>query len=417
MDFCFFGIGLAFYGPSTVVPGFLTTLGASATVIGFLSTLQRAGWLLPQLFAARYLADKPLKKPYILVPGGISRTLILLLAGIVFATGAKPARLAISLTLFVIGAFWIGDGLASLAWLDFLSKSIPPHRRGRLTGVGQLLSGIFSFAAGFGVEWMLSDRGPAFPNNYAALFLVGFAMLALSFVAILLGKETRGVTASSVPTWRDYLPQLGRVLKHDHHFRRYLVARQVFGLSSLATPFYITFALDKLALPEQVVGRYTSVGVVGGALAAVLFGWLNERHGTKRASQVSIVVTAAVPILALVIPKMVTAPQALAWSYGLVFLALQASTNCYMPTWTAFVLEWASDLDRPLYMGLTNTLNGLTAFVSTLGGLILQWTDGNYALLFGLTAIGTLLTLPLALRLPEPRLVEHTSVLTPLDIG
>ena len=70
LDFCFFGIGMAFFGPSTVVPSFLTTLGASSAVIGLLSTLQRAGWLLPQLVGARYLTDKPYKKPFILLPAG-----------------------------------------------------------------------------------------------------------------------------------------------------------------------------------------------------------------------------------------------------------------------------------------------------------------------------------------------------------
>ncbi len=59
LDFGFFGLGMAFLGPTTVLPGFLTALGASSAVIGFISTLQRAGWLLPQLLAARYLADKP----------------------------------------------------------------------------------------------------------------------------------------------------------------------------------------------------------------------------------------------------------------------------------------------------------------------------------------------------------------------
>jgi MFS family permease len=411
MDFCFFGIGMAFFGPSTVVPSFLTALGASASVIGLLSALQRAGWLLPQLVAARYLADKPYKKPFILLPGAIGRSLILVLAILIWLLGAQRPRLTITTFVIVMGFFWLADGLASLAWFDFLSKSVPAHRRGRLTSVGQTLSGIASFAAGFAVEWLLSDRGPAYPNNYALLFFIGFLMLALSFTALALGKESKGVTAERVPTWREYLPQIGNLISRDHEFRRYLIVRQVYSLAMLAGPFYITYALDVLNLPERVAGRYTSVGVIGSIAAALLFGWLNERHGTRLTCQVSVLVTTAIPILALLIPQVIQEPTWLAWAYGLVFLMNNASMSSYLPGWTAYVLEWAPEVDRPIYMGLTNTVSGLTAVFSILGGAILQWTGGNYTVLFAITAIGTFATLPLSLKLPEPRDTQRASIL------
>lgn len=411
LDFGFFGLGMSFLGPTTVLPGFLTALGASSAVIGFVSTLQRAGWLLPQLLAARYLADKPYKKPYILVPASISRSMILLLAVFVLVTGARNATLTITLAIFALAIFWISDGLGSMAWFDFLSKSIPVNRRGRLTSIGQILSGVLSFVAGLAVEWVLGDKGPGYPVNYASLFLAAFGMLGLSLTALTLGVEGKSPTVDRVPTWREYLPQLGRILRHDRAFGRYLLTRQVFGLAGLAAPFYITYALDELHLPDHVAGRFTSVGVIGVVIAAGLFGWLNERYGTRLASLVSIPLTAAIPVLALLIPRWIHDPVWLAWGYSAVFLVSQASNSCYLPAWTSYVLEWASDTERPLYVGLTNTLNGITALFATLGGLILQWTDNNYPLLFTITAIGTLIALPLSISLPEPRRTKRESVL------
>jgi MFS family permease len=411
LDFCFFGTAMAFIGPSTVIPGFLSELGASSALIGLLSSLQRAGWMLPQLVAARYLANKPYKRPYILIPGAISRSLILVLAIMTWAVGLRSSRLTIGFTIAIFAVFWVADGLGSLAWFDFLSKVIPPNRRGRLTSAGQILGGIGGFAVGFLVERILSSSGPVFPGNYALLFLLGFGMLALSLSAIVFGVEGPSSTKAKVPSWREYLPDLWHVLQRDRPFRRYLITRQVFGLSGLAIPFYMTYALEGLGLPAQVAGRYTSVGVIGGITAAAFFGWTNERYGTRRASQISILVTAVVPGLALLIPRMVADPVWLAWAYGLVFLAMQASMSCFMPAWTAFILEWAPEQERPLYVGLTNTLNGFTALFSTLGGLILAWTGGNYSILFLITALGTLAALPLALGLPEPRDVEQASVL------
>lgn len=406
LDFCFFGIALAFVGQSTVIPGLLTDLGASTALIGLMSTLQRAGWLLPQLVAARYVASKPLKKPYILVPGGISRPLLLVIAALLWATHGEPRQLVIGLVMGLMTLFWVGDGLASLPWFDFLSKAIPPQRRGRLTGAGQVLSGLFGFAAGFAVEWLLGKGGPAFPGNYAVLFSIAFAMLAGSWIAISLGKEEAGCARTHMPRWRDYVPQLLRVVRQDQGFRQYLIARQVFNLSALAAPFYMTYALEELGYPSQVAGRYTSIGVVGAILAAILFGWANERKGTKRASQYGILLTALIPAMALIVPQILPDGEWAAWAYGLVFFANSAAMSSYLPGWTAYLLELAPEAERPLYVGLTNTLNGITTLFSTVGGLLLQWTGNNYRLLFIVTILGTLAALPLSARMPEPRTMD-----------
>ena len=393
---------MAFFSPSTVIPSFLTELGASSATIGLMSTLQRACWLLPQLFAARYMANKRYKKPAVLWAAGIGRSLLLFLAGLVWATGARPPELIIVLVAIIVSAFWIGDGLGSLSWFDLFSKAIPANRRGRLISIGQVLSGLFSFLAGFAVEWILSDRGLPYPNNFALLFLIAFGMLAISFTAISFLIEAPGVTEGATPSWREYLPQLWRILKTDHTFRNYTIARQLFNLSNLAGPFYMTYALDTLALPAQVAGRYTSIGVVGGILAALLFGWINEKRGTKDTLTISIGVTAAIPALALAIPRLFDG-IGLAWAYGMVFFASNAAMSSFMPGWTAYVLELAPEAERPAYVGLNNTINGVSTLFSTLGGLILQWTGNNYSLLFVITVFATLSALPLSLRLRDPR--------------
>ncbi len=405
MDFACFSTGMAFVSADTVIPSFLNVLGASATIIGLLSTLQRAGWMLPQLVAARYLVNKPRMKPYILLPAAVGRLTLLFLAGVIWATGARPAAIIIALTMTVAVLFGIGDGLASVPWFDLLSKSIPPERRGRVTGTGQALGGVMSFLAGIAVEEILGANGPPFPDNYALLFALGFAFFGLSYFAIaMLAEERNGPSTSrTVPPWRVYVRQLWAVFRQDRAFRLYILSRQLFSLGTLAMPFYMTYALDRLHLPEHVAGRYTSISVVGGVAAAIFFGWLNEHHGTRRAMLVSIVITAATPLLAILIPRVVTAESWLAWAYGLVFLANRVAMTSYMPAWTAYVLELAPATQRPLYVGLTNTLGGFAALFSTVGGLILAWTGGNYALLFLITTLGTLLTWPVVAALPEPR--------------
>lgn len=405
-DFCFFGVAMAFIGSTTVIPSFLNTLGASSALIGLATTLQRAGWFLPQLFAARYLANKRYKKPYVVGPGGISRSLMLALAILVWAFGAGAPSLLIPLVILILTMFWLGDGTCSVSWFDLMSKVIPPRRRGRLTGVGQMSAGVLGFLAGFVVEWMLSARGLAFPSNYAALFLIGFLLLMVSLTAISLIVEPPGRVARDVPAWRDYFPQLLQVLREDSDYRRYVIARQLFNFSMLAEPFYMTYALTRLELPPQVAGRYTSIGVVGTIVAALFFSWVNERWGTRRAIYFSIALMMLTPLTAMAIPALIPDRDQLAWGYGLVFLVLNLALNGLMPSWMAFVLELAPEAERPAYVGLTNTVNGVTMLFSALGGLILAWTNENYIVLFGITLVGTALAWPLALTLPEPRDLE-----------
>jgi MFS family permease len=393
---------------STVVPSFLNALETPAFLIGLVSTLQSACWLLPQLFAARYLADKEYMKPHILWPAGIGRSLLLVLAMLIWVTGAQPAWLIMTLMTLVIVGFWIGDGLASVPWFDLLSKVIPATRRGRLTSTGQTISGILGFLVGFIVEWMLSDRGIAFPDNYATLFFLAFLMLALSFTALSFCVEPKGISSQQVPSWREYIPQLWRVLKNDRDYRRYILCRQIYGLSALASPFYMTYALDRLDLPAQVAGRYTSIGVVGSILAAMTFGWLNERYGSKRVIVSGITITTLIPIYALLAPALFPDPAWLAWGYGLVFLFFNMARSSMMPGWITYVLEHAPEAERPTYVGLTNTINGINMLFSALGGVILQWSGNNYRLLFGITAVGVLLAWPMSFSLPEPRRRQTT---------
>jgi MFS family permease len=171
----------------------------------------------------------------------------------------------------------------------------------------------------------------------------------------------------------------------------------------MATPFYMTYALTRLGLPPHVAGRYTSISVVGSILAAVAFGWVNERHGTRRVMLLSLGLTTAVPIVALAVPRLLNVPEQLAWGYGLVFLCMSAAMSSMMPGWMGYVLEHAPEQERPTYVGLTNTLNGIATLFSTLGGLILQWTGDNYPLLFGIALVGLLFAWPLPFSLPEPR--------------
>ncbi|MEE8162724.1 MAG: hypothetical protein V3T92_01710, partial [Anaerolineae bacterium] len=100
LDYVFFGTGMAFVSQTTVLPSFISQLTDSAPLIGLASTIMTGAWLLPQLIAASYLADKERKKPYLMLPAALGRPVFWLLAGVLFLAGDRAPTLILGV-LFV----------------------------------------------------------------------------------------------------------------------------------------------------------------------------------------------------------------------------------------------------------------------------------------------------------------------------
>jgi len=61
-----FGIGAAFFDSGTVLIAFVATLTASTALLGLVPTISQMGMGLPQLVAARFLARRPRKVPFLI---------------------------------------------------------------------------------------------------------------------------------------------------------------------------------------------------------------------------------------------------------------------------------------------------------------------------------------------------------------
>jgi MFS family permease len=83
--------------------------------------------------------------------------------------------------------------------------------------------------------------------------------------------------------------------------------------------------------------------------------------------------------------------------YPLVFVALGISQGTYIIGFSNYVIEVAPEPLRPAYIGLGNSVSGLSSIWPLVGGWLL--TTASYSLLFGLTAALTLLAFAFSLRL------------------
>lgn len=405
-DYVCFSMGLAFISQNTVIPAFMRQLTDSPLLIGLNGTIQTVGWLLPQIVAANYLSGKTQKKPYLLVPSAIGRPVFFLLAvALVLGIAQQHPGLMLAIVLLGLALFRITDALAAVAWFDILGNVFPPKRRGRLFGLGQVLSGVLTVGAGFAINYVLGSAGPPFPYNYALLFLVAGLLFGLAWIAEALIKEPQQVAPADDGPRQTFLRRLTHIWQSDRDFRLFIVVRLLAGLSNLAIPFYVIFATDQLGLGEGTVGSFTSAQVIGSMAGAVILGTLYERRGGKRTIQVGVGAGALAPLWALMLPFLLPAEHPwLVYGYSLVFVALGVVQSNFMQGFFNYLLDLASADERATYVALSNAINGVvlspTAFI---GGIILKITNNSYPTLFFVTAIGVGTGLLCTTRMAERR--------------
>jgi MFS family permease len=402
-DFAGFGLGFAFYSPSTVLPAFVSELTSSAPLIGLISTLLTGAWLLPQLFAANFLAAQERQKPYLMLSAAIGRVTFFLLAGIVYLWADRRPGVTLIALYACIAVLMACDAVTSVAWIDMWPKMIPPARRGRMIGLGQVLSGLMTIGAAEVVRRVLSPAGPPFPANYALLFLLAGVAMMMSLGALASLREPRGVgEGRRRAPWREFLPRLSRMLREDSHFRLLNVVRLLGGLSGLAGPFYIVYATGELGMTTDTIGLFITAQTVGSVVAGLALGYLNERWGGKIVVQVSRLLALVQPLLALGLAGASGAlGGAMPLVYALIFLLMGIINNAMMPGFFSYLVYLAPEDERPVYVGLSNTLSGVLMVVPLAGGWLLEAT--SYPVLFAATAAGSTLSLLFALQLAEVR--------------
>jgi MFS family permease len=399
-DYLAFGVGVIFASTSTTLPAFAAALTDNKVLIGAVSSVWAGGWLLPQIFAAHYLSDKPRKYPIMMKWQLLGRPAFPLFVVWLLAGGARFPELTIGLFLLAITIFMSTDALVALAFLDLFGKAMPADRRGRLIGIGQVLTGLAAVGAGAVIQRLLGPSGPGFPMNYAIIFGLASAGFAISTASCSLIVEAPEAVAARRPSLREYVPQLGRLWRTDRRFNRITLVRLLSGAGSLATSFYVVYATDWLRLPPAAIGLFAGATTIGAALAGLVLGVVADRYGSQRVVQVVAWAQCLVPLLALLCHLGVFG-GAVNGVYPLLYVLLGIYEGSMMLGFLNFVLEISPPGQRPTYMGLTNTLTGVLIVLPILGGYLLQRT--SYPVLFATTAVGTLAAAVLALSLPNPR--------------
>ncbi len=389
--------------PPLILTWFVSQLTVSNLLIGLVSPLGQACWLLPQVFVSARVQRMQRKMPSYRLAAATRTVAWLMLVAAVWLL-QDPRLLLISFFLLYATAR-LASGLGGLAFFDVVAKTIPARRRGSFFAWRQLLGGILGLGAGWIVTLILGHPDLAFPHGHAVLFLLYCAVIVPAMVAFIVIHEPPGATITESVTPEQQLRRAGRLIREDRVFRRFMAIRLTLGLASIALPFYGIYAKNVLGAPEEMVGMYIAVRAGAQLFFNLPWGRLSDHHGNRLVLRLMTLNRALMALLALGLLGLVGAFHLQgSWLPYLVlplFFLDGAIRPAEMMAGSNFLLELVPEAERPLYLGLGNTMLGVIVILSGLGGLLVDLAgfSGLFSATLGLCLLAYLWTAGL----PEPR--------------
>ena len=403
----FFNLFSALLDPSLVLPWFVSQLTTSNFLIGLIVPVQGGGWFLPQLVISSYLQRRQRKLPFYSYMAGARVATWGLMTLAVFFIEDAAVLLVIFFTL--LAAYSLAAGLAGICFIDIVAKAIPPTRRGTFLGWRRFLGGLLALGGSLLVKYILDEqRGLAFPDNYAVLFLFSFFILCMAMGSFILVVEPlEPVDKKKVTLGKQFRRALD-LPRRDKNYRRFLTMRLLLMAAEVATPFYIVYAKRALSVSVSMVGVYLTGTTLASFASNLLWGRISDRRGNKLLVILANSLGLFIPLIALSIAPLTDLSPGLRelapGLFALVFVLSGGSKSGAMIGNMNFLLEIAPPDDRPIYIGLTNTIMGIALLASSVGGLIVDLV--GFTVLFSLALAFYALALLVTLRLQEPRLAR-----------
>lgn len=365
-DGILFMVAMGIIGSTTVIPDFVRRLTDSEVLIGLSGSLFEIGWTLPQLFMARYLLRFERKKWWFIGPSVPVRFVMLIFAGLIVWFGKDQPGAILAAFLICYGIAAVGDGVVGVPWADLSGTSLDSRWRARMFGIQTAATGLIMLAVAPVIAWILANR--EFPNNYALLFGMSGALFAVSILPILLIRELPGARkVDKIPSFREFLPDLGHVLRTDGPYRALLITRLLTTLFAMSSPFYIGYATVTLGLSSAVaVPTLLLMQTIGSVTGSLLYTWMGARHNLLYI-RLALIGAALWPVSALMAGVM--GPWPLYVGYLIAGMAISNLGFSYQ-NW---VVTYASADQRPVYVGLFNTISAVVSLATPfIGGTIAQ---------------------------------------------
>lgn len=367
-----FLFAMSFITVNTILPVFIQRIGGNAIAVGSVTVLWTLGLNLPQLLFIRFFPHKGEVKPDVLRYGLIFRInfIILSLVCSIFI-GKLDSSVAVPLMLFLIFIAAITGSSSGLFWYDFFSRTTPVKLRGRLLSIRLLLGSALGILGGSAVAVILSSI--IFPHNFALLFLIAFLLSILSLYILTKLKEPKEAeplfnnttSAKEVKSLslREILLRSKKILKENLDFKNFMIADALILMALTASAFYAIYAIRKFNLPSAYAGTFTIILMASQVFGNFIFGYLADFFGHKINMIILASSSAAASLFAAFANNILL--------YGIVFFFVGCTLTLQGISRLAIVVEMCDESERPIYIGLINSVTAPTVLFGIIGGSLI----------------------------------------------
>lgn len=393
LDGAFFGLGLGISSFSAFIPIFVNRMTDSAILIGLVPAVHAFGWQFPQIFTAGWISRMRQYKPAVVLLTLQERIPFFGLALVAWFLPALGKQNALILTFLFLTWQGLGGGFTANAWTSMICKIIPSETRGTFFGTQSAAANAFMSVGAIIAGSILSKISNRF--DFSLLFLLTGLIMLVSWFFLSLTREPedleRNISEVKNPFWRG----IRTILKRDHNFRWFLFARLLSQFASMGFAFYIIYAINQFGLNEFTAGIISATLTGAAIIANPLMGLAGDRWGHRRVMLFGFLAATCSSILAW-------HAGSLAWFYPIMILTGMASVAIWT-TPLAITAEFGNETERPIYIGLSNTLIAPAAILAPLFGGWLADIFG-YPLMFLCTAgVGLLTLIIIIFFFKEPR--------------
>jgi MFS family permease len=379
-DGSFFGFGMGFASFTAIIPLFVHHLTNSALLIGLVPAFHNLGWQLPQLFTAGWLARARTFKPLTLLFTINERVPYLGLAIVAFVVPMYSKSAILILTFLLLTWQGLGAGFTANPWTSMVTKVIPQEMHGTFFGTQSAAFNLFASISAV-IAGIILDKIAA-PINFSLCFVLTFFFMAISFIIISFTREHITIPLENEQQ-NGFLEKSIKILKKDRNFRSFLGVRIISQFAGMAFGFYVIYAVQKFKMSDAAAGIMVAILLVGQVALSPLMGYLGDRWSHRGVMSIGAISAGMSAILAW----MATSPT---WFYAIFLLESVAIVAIWTIPIALSVSFAKTDIERPLYIGLANTIPAPAAVLAPIIGGWIADTSG-FNLTFILSAFCALL--------------------------
>jgi MFS family permease len=263
----------------TIVPGYLTTLGAAKWVIGAAMALWTV--LAPmQLLGGHYFSGRRrLRIAMVVFLASVAVRFLHDLA-VVLAPGiwTPPGAIAVFLVCctWYVGFMVLGQSI----YVGVLTDNVPQRQRGMLHGLRSAGLGLGALATSAAAAYVLGTL-PS-PANYRTALLIGDGIFLVSCLTLLFIRDAGWrPSGPREPGFARALEAKARTLVADPNYRVFLFFHLLNAMANSLGAFIVPFAKERLGVDDARIALLTVVLLGVNAVFAAGIGRLADRFGYR----------------------------------------------------------------------------------------------------------------------------------------